>query len=103
MQFGLSESTIEKMKSVFSRFHMINQIIIFGSRAKGNYRENSDIDLAIKASNFDLTTLQKVETALEELYLPYTVDVVDYSKIENIELINHINRVGQIFYQKNEI
>lgn len=100
MKFGLSEQTIEKMKSVFTGFLEIDEIIVFGSRAKGNYRENSDIDLAIKVNNLDLTTLQKIEIRLEELYLPYTIDLVDYFKIENSNLIEHIDRVGKIFYKK---
>ena len=61
MKFGLSEQTIDKMKSVFTGFSEIDEIIVFGSRAKGNYRENSDIDLAIKVNNLDFTTLQKIE------------------------------------------
>lgn len=101
--FGLSFNNIMKINSVFRQYYNINEVIIFGSRAKGNYRDNSDIDLAIKGMHIDLTTLQQIENRLEELYIPNHIDLIIFDKIENTDLINHINRVGKEFYRKDKI
>lgn len=98
--FGLSSSNINNINSVFKQYSEINEVIIFGSRAKGNHRDNSDIDLAIKGNNINLSVLQQIEIKLDELYIPVSIDLVVYNKIENTDLINHINRVGKQFYIK---
>jgi predicted nucleotidyltransferase len=48
MKFGLSNATLEKFHSVFSKYPEIEEVLIYGSRAKGNYREGSDIDITLK-------------------------------------------------------
>jgi predicted nucleotidyltransferase len=98
--FGLSSSYITKINSVFHQYFNIEEVIIFGSRAKGNYRDNSDIDLAIKGKSIDLSTLHQIENKLEELYIPNFIDLIVFDKIENHDLIDHINRVGKLFYKK---
>lgn len=98
--FGLSSNNINKINSVFQQYPEINEVLIFGSRAKGNFRDNSDIDLAIKSKNISLSVLQQIEIKLEELYIPNYFDLVIYEKIENQELIEHINRVGKKIYKK---
>lgn len=98
--FGLSLNKINKINSVFTKYPEINEVLIFGSRAKGNYRDNSDIDLAIKGNDISLSILQQIEIELDELYIPNNFDLVIYEKIENLELKNHINRVGTHFYKK---
>jgi predicted nucleotidyltransferase len=98
--FGLSSNYIDKINSVFNQYLDIDEVLIFGSRAKGNYRDNSDIDLAIKGNNIDLSTLQEIENKLEELYIPNVIDLLVFDTIENPDLINHINRVGKQFYKK---
>jgi predicted nucleotidyltransferase len=98
--FGLSSNNINKINSVFQQYPEISEVLIFGSRAKGNFRDNSDIDLAIKSKNISLSVLQQIEIKLEELYIPNYFDLVIYEKIENQELIEHINRVGKKIYKK---
>lgn len=98
--FGLSSNSINKINSVFKQYSEINEVVIFGSRAKGNHRDNSDIDLAIKGNNINLSVLQQIEIKLDELYIPVSIDLVVYNKIENTDLTNHINRVGKPFYRK---
>ncbi|MEC4048390.1 nucleotidyltransferase domain-containing protein [Flavobacterium sp. SUN046] len=99
--FGITSNHIEKINSVFHQYININEVILFGSRAKGNYRANSDIDLAIKGKNINLTTLQEIENKLEDLYLPYYIDLIIYDTLNNSDLINHINRIGKQFYLSN--
>ena len=100
--FGLSLNNIAKINSVFNQYPDINEVLLFGSRAKGNYRDNSDIDLVIKGKNINLSTLQEIENKLEELYIPNTIDLIAYDTIHNADLLNHINRMGKLFYEKGK-
>jgi len=97
MLYGLQNTTIEAINSVFRNHQNIEEIILYGSRAKGNYTTGSDIDLSIKGSNFTLTDLLKIENELDDLMLPYKIDISLYHTINNPELIEHIKRVGIIW------
>ena len=98
--FGLKPSTIEKIRSVFSGHPEIEQVILYGSRAKGNYRPGSDIDLAIRGETVTLSQLMKIEGELDDLLLPYKIDLSLHHKIDSPELLEHIGRVGKVFYEK---
>ncbi len=98
-KFGLKQSHIDAITGVFLKYPQVEYAILYGSRAKGNFRANSDIDLALKGT-IDLTTLLKIETSLDDLLLAYKIDLTNYHKIKNEELIDHINRVGVLFYEK---
>lgn len=98
MKYGLKNQTIHAISEVFRKYPHIGVAILYGSRAKGNYRHNSDIDLTLKGENLDLTELLKIENELDDLFLPYKIDLSVYHKIENKDLLNHIDRVGVIFY-----
>ncbi|MEK6704956.1 MAG: nucleotidyltransferase domain-containing protein [Bdellovibrionota bacterium] len=91
---GLSQSVVDSLKAVFSRHPNIKKIILYGSRAKGNYKPGSDVDLTLVAPKMALTELLKIENEIDELLLPYKVDLSLFHKIENSDLIDHIQRVG---------
>ena len=101
MRFGLVDLDIQKMQSVFMQFPEIQKVIIYGSRAKGNFKVGSDIDLTIVGENLSFSTLLSIRTKLDELNLPYLLDVSIFFSLENLDLIEHINRVGQVFYTLN--
>lgn len=96
-RFGLNPKTIEVLKSFFSTYSKIEKITIYGSRAKGNYKEGSDIDIVLTAPSLTTSDLLKIENELEDLMLPYKVDLSLYHQIESSELIEHIQRVGKNF------
>jgi predicted nucleotidyltransferase len=98
--YGLKDIHIKKIQSVFANYGNIEKAILYGSRAKGNYRNGSDIDLALIGENLDLSTLFKIENEIDDLLLPHKIDLSLLHKIENDELLEHINRVGKIFYEK---
>lgn len=101
MMYGLSENTIKRIIQVFEEHENIDQAIIYGSRAKGNYREGSDIDLSLKGElSFD--ALLRIESQLDELMLPYKIDLSNYGSISNQDLIDHIDRVGKVLYLKKQ-
>lgn len=100
--FGLKETHIDSIKTVFRNFDRVEKAILYGSRAKGNYKNGSDIDFTLVGNELDLTTLLKIENELDDLLLPYKIDLSIFHKIENPELIEHINRVGVVFYIKEQ-
>jgi len=99
MKFGLSDSVISELQDVFRRHANISKVLIFGSRAKGNYREGSDIDLVAIGNDLDYSQLIKILTEIDNLELIYSVDLLDYNKTINTPIGEHIDRVGQVFYQ----
>ena len=100
MNYGLKESTIEKINSVFSSYPQIRQVILYGSRAMGNYRNGSDIDLTIVGEAVTHSQQLRIENKLDDLLLPYKIDLSLMHEIENAALIDHIKRVGVVFYEK---
>jgi predicted nucleotidyltransferase len=97
--FGLKDSDIELIVRVL-RFHPdVKEALIFGSRAMGNYKPGSDVDIALKG-NLDSETAINVSVELNERTpLPYKFDVLDYSSLSHSPLIEHIDQYGKVFYQ----
>ena len=93
-KFGLTVFDIEKLVSVFNKYNQIEKVIVYGSRAKGNYKPGSDIDLTLVAPKLSLTELLKIENEIDDLLLPYKVDLSLLHQIDNPDLIEHIRRVG---------
>lgn len=100
--YGLKESQIKSIQSIFANYDQVDKVLLYGSRAKGNYKTASDIDMTLMGEDLDLTMLMRIENELDDLLLPHKIDLSIYSKIDNPELIDHINRVGEIFYSKDE-
>ena len=100
MDFGLKENTIEKINSIFAAHPEVQQAILYGSRAKGNFKPNSDIDITLKGEKISLDVLNQISLEIDDLLLPYMIDLSIFSHIKNNELIDHINRVGKVFYKK---
>lgn len=100
MNFGLSEKTINKINSVFEKHVEIDEVIIYGSRAKGNFREGSDIDITIKGKMLSYTILSKINQEIDDLNTPYLFDICVFETLESKDFIEHINRVGKTFYKK---
>ena len=101
MKYGLPESAIEKIHSVFSAYPEVERAILYGSRAKNNYSNGSDIDLTL-VGNEDLSrqVMFRILDDLEDLLLPYKFDLSLYEDIEDPEVIDHIERLGVSFYNR---
>jgi len=98
MRYGLEEMTIKKINEVFSRFPEIKDVVLYGSRAIGNHKTGADIDLTILTDKIEMSTLYKIERELDDLLLPYTIDLSVYRYIQNPNLLDHIKNVGNTFY-----
>ncbi len=101
MKYGLSPSTIAKIRAVLERYPQVEQAILYGSRAKGNYKNGSDIDLTLRGGA-DLTrhVLYRILDDLDDALLPYTIDLSIWNDISDPDVLAHIRRVGIVFYDK---
>ena len=93
MKYGLSDATLEEILTVFRGNSHVEEVILFGSRAKGTFRSGSDIDLAVKG-NLTFQEFIKLLVKLDDLELIYKIDAINYQTIKSQELLDHINRVG---------
>ena len=100
MRFGLGDSIIEKLTLVFEANPKVDKAYIFGSRAKGNYRPDSDIDIAIKGYAITLDDILKMSVAFEDTSVTNKIDLLDYNEIKEPALVEHIDRAGIEFYSR---
>lgn len=98
MNYGLSLEDIDKIRTVFAGHPEVERAILYGSRAKGTYRPSSDIDLCLQGDELSLSQLWQLENQLDDLLLPYKIDLSIYRQIDNPALLEHINRAGIVFY-----
>ncbi len=99
--FGLIKRDIDSMNELFKKYPQIEEAVIFGSRAKGNYKNGSDVDIALKGEiTYEL--VRKIFSWLNnESPTPYYYDILDYNNISNQDLTEHIDRVGKPIYKKS--
>jgi predicted nucleotidyltransferase len=98
--FGLAARDIKTIAAIFARFPEVSLLYIFGSRAKGNYRPGSDIDLAIMNKGVSPLTVLRIKGELDDSSLPYKITLVNASEIEGSELGDQIKKTGRPFYTR---
>lgn len=97
---GLTKKEIEDIRSVFLNYPQIKEVLIYGSRAMGNYKPASDIDLCLIGKDIDLSLQTEIEFDLDDLMLHLKFDLSIYGKIITPEFKNHIDRVGKEIYKR---
>lgn len=100
MNHGLSDLTVAKIKGVFEGFPAVEKVVLYGSRAKGNYKPGSDIDLTLFGSGLSSRLLADIADALDDLLLPYSIDLSIFADLNHAELHEHIERVGVVLYER---
>ncbi len=103
MRWGLSEKTIAEVREFLAMCPEIEKAIVYGSRAKGRFRDGSDVDLTLIGETVTPKTLYKLSELLEDSYLPYRFDISILKFLDNPMLLEHIERVGQVFYAREAI
>jgi len=99
MPYGLPPEAIARIHGVLGAHPGIERATLYGSRAKGNYRDGSDIDLCLMGETITLAQQLKIESELDDLLLPYKIDLSRWHALDNPDLIEHIRRVGVVFYE----
>ena len=99
--FGLLETDMKAIEAVLRQEPKVEKAIIFGSRAKGNFRNGSDVDLALQGEELDFDAISRISYQLnEETAMPYRFDVLNYHRLKEPALITHIDRVGVEIYNR---
>lgn len=101
MPHGLPKQAIEKICGILAQHPEVHAAILYGSRAKGSHRPGSDIDLTLIGEKLTLTSLNRIDAEMDNLLLPWIIDLSIHSHIENAALLEHIERTGKILYAKN--
>ena len=100
---GLLNRDITSLQKAFREFPEIEKVVLFGSRAMGNFKKGSDIDIAISGEGITSRTVSKLSAILnEESPLPYFVEVIDYQILTNPELKQHIDQFGKEIYNRKK-
>lgn len=100
---GLTSEQWEMIVDVFIPLKQVKRAVLFGSRALGTYRPNSDVDIVLIGDTIDYSTWAKIELELEMLPLPYSVDILLEHEIENQALKDHILRVGKPVFERVQV
>ncbi len=95
MKYGLKQDQLKKISDTLKSNKKIKRALIFGSRAKGINKEGSDIDICVEAEGLSLSELNSIRINLDELMLPYKIDLIDINSVSNSDIREHIMRVGK--------
>lgn len=98
--YGLTDNQMNLLNSIFGQYPNIEQVILYGSRAKGNFRPGSDIDLTMKGEYINIDLIHAIKVQISHSSLPYQVDLSSYSDLLKSDLTEHIDRVGIVLYQR---
>jgi predicted nucleotidyltransferase len=99
-RFGLTETTIQKINGIFTRYPQVEKTVLYGSRAKGNFKNGSDIDLTLFGDkNLTSDVLYHIKSDMDDLPIPYKVDLSIFRHMSDPDVIDHIRRIGVVFYE----
>jgi len=101
LDFGLSQRALDALRALFASCEPVRRAIVYGSRAKGNFREGSDIDVALDAPDLSFDGFLRLKTLIDDLMLAWQVDLAVLSHIDNPDLLAHIARVGKVLWQRS--
>lgn len=98
--YGLTPEALCAIRTVLAAHPAVDAAVLYGSRALGRERPGSDIDLTLLGEHLQHRDLLDIELALDELLLPWKIDLSLLAHIDNPSLLAHIQRVGQRLYQR---
>ncbi len=100
IKYGLRQIDIDNFVSIISENAKVERIVLFGSRAKGNFKNGSDIDLALIGKELKLNDILDFMVKIDDLFLPYKFDLIIYDRIQEPALIKHIDTVGKLLFER---
>ncbi|WP_223807928.1 nucleotidyltransferase domain-containing protein [Marinobacter sp. R17] len=96
--YGIPVQAWGRLKAAFGKYSAVHAATLYGSRAKGNYRHNSDIDLMLTAPTLSWSEFNQLEQDIDDLLLPWKIDLTLRHQVENPDLLEHVDRVGITIY-----
>lgn len=98
--WGLSQSVIDGIRTLLDACPEVERALLYGSRAKGTFHRGSDIDLVLEGRQLDDIQVLALENQLDDLLLPYNIDLSRLAAIQDRALLEHIRRAGRVFYER---
>ena len=95
---GLADEILDDLRRVFARHPTIEEVRLFGSRAKGMHRPGSDIDLAVFAPSMSEEEFSALWTEIDELPILFKIDLLHWDRLANLALKDKIRREGRRIY-----
>ena len=102
MEFGLKDSEINALRETLASIPEVEEAIIYGSRARGTNKAFSDIDITLKGNNLTYLQLALLDAKIDDLNLPYSVDISLFSMLRNADLIESIEREGKVLFRNEK-
>jgi predicted nucleotidyltransferase len=102
VKYGLGDTSLKKINSIFEKFPAVEKVVLYGSRAKGNFRKGSDVDLTLLGNDLDFDVLDKIKLEFDDSSLPYKFDISIFSTLSDPDFLDHIKRVGVVFYEREK-
>lgn len=102
MPFGIGQEAVDRICGVLAKYPQVQAARLYGSRAKGTFKPGSDIDLTLIGNEIKQETLNQIDNEIDDLLLPWMIDLSIHAHIESPELLEHIDRVGKLFYQQEK-
>ncbi|MFM2080047.1 MAG: hypothetical protein RLZZ124_1599 [Cyanobacteriota bacterium] len=97
---GLPEAAVTAIRQVLASHPEVEAAILYGSRALGRHRPASDIDLTLLGPAISAAALAGIDADLDDLLLPWIIDLSVYSAIRHPDLLDHIQRAGVALYRR---
>jgi predicted nucleotidyltransferase len=101
MKYGLPDQAVNQICSVVAQYPQVERAVLYGSRAKGNFKPGSDIDLTLLGACLTQRLCNSIAEALDDLLLPYSIDLSVFAELHHPELEAHIQRVGVVFFERD--
>lgn len=100
MAFGVDDKILKSIAAVFARHPLVHEARIYGSRARGDFRTGSDIDIALFAPNLDFSEFLRIRGELDDLPCLYKLDTTHIDTLGNEDLKRSILKDGAAFYRR---
>ena len=98
--YGMTDDELNLLCALFSQQKEIDQVILYGSRAKGTYKPFSDVDITLMGYGLTRSHLNRLSAEIDVSSLPYRFDISIFSKLTNDALIEEIEKTGVVLYRK---
>lgn len=98
--YGLSDRNLKELRDILASIPHIEEAILYGSRARGDYKNGSDVDLTLKGRDLTFHDLALLDDKLYRSYIPYFFDTNSYSQLSNVALVANIDKEGKVIYKR---
>jgi len=102
MKNGLSQDELARIRAILETVPTVDKAVLFGSRATGLARSNSDVDIMLYGDGLKMSDMMQISCLLEETTLPYQFDLIRHDT-ENPALLDHAKQYGRVIFQRGKI